>query len=98
MSIRAQLMIPGVPVSLLLFLADSTLAFAPGFGPGFKGIVEDRPLGEVQATFFNDCIRFTQDGVSEDYAYGSRLPYKALPLVKQWLIQQEIPNPFRSEQ
>ena len=86
---------PGMPQ--LFLISDGTVAFQ--LGQGFIVTHEIRTTG-VSSLFDLEGFSLLEEGGKEflDYQYGVPYDYKQLPLLKAWLIQQDLINPFPSKE
>lgn len=88
---QVQIALAGLPITLVL-LSNGCVVLVPM--NAFTGILEtDQNLG-VRAWFFPDFFSLTDNEAGEDYDY--RVPYllSSYPVLKHWLIQQQLISPF----
>ncbi len=84
---QVQLPLAGLPITLVL-LSNGCVVLVPMIA--FSGILETDPALEVRAWFFPDFFSLTDNEAGEDYDY--RVPYllSEYPVLKRWLIQQQL--------
>lgn len=71
---------------VLVLVSDGRIIIERGFN--FVPLYE---LGVFEAIFNSDGFTIKDlNGEPQNYDYGVAYPYKEMPLLKQWLIQQKL--------
>lgn len=73
----------------MILLSNGTLAIKPQ--PHFTPLA-DYMDGGVEGIFFSDYFKLKGKDEKEfqDYQYGVTYPYKNMPVLKAWLVQQQL--------
>jgi hypothetical protein len=74
----------------LYLISDGTVVIVPGFG--FTQIF-DHFVGGVSGTFDEHGFSLEDKWEKVDYDYHTPYPYKLRPVLKEWLMQQELQMP-----
>lgn len=83
-----------LPLSLVL-ISNGCVAIVPR--AAFTAIIDQPEFGDeaVSAMFLPDFFVLGNDDEAEDYDYRAAYLLDAYPILKQWLIQQKLVNPFK---
>lgn len=88
---QVQMPLAGLPVHLVC-LSNGAVVFAP-VGP-IRVIWSPNDKG-VSAYLFNDCFSLYINGEdAQEYEYNKLYDYRKIPLMKQWLQEFQLQNPF----
>lgn len=93
MSFLQQVNVPlaGLPIHLVC-LSNGAVVIVP-VGP-IRVIWCPSDTG-VSAYLFNDCFSLYANGVeAQEFEYGKMYDYRKIPLMKQWLQEFQLQNPF----
>jgi hypothetical protein len=88
-----QIPIGNMPINLVLFSENRTVAFVKV--ANFEALLDQPEDGTYVGAFFypEGFSLFRSEAESEDFDYNVRYPYYQMPLMKGWLMQQNLQLP-----